>query len=104
MQKVAVGACCALVVGGGAVAVPEIAVHARHVPQVAAVVPQPVVPERAASHPKRKRARAVVPAAHRRPGPIYASAPATPVTTVTAVAKAKAKAKVAARPGHQRPG
>ncbi len=91
VQKVAVGACCALVVGGGAVAVPEIAVHTRHVPQVAAVVPQAVAPA-PASHPKRKRARAVVPPAPT-PGPVYASAPAAPVTTVTAVAKAKAKAE-----------
>ena len=63
VQKVAVGACCALVVGGGAVAVPELAVHSRQLPQVAAVVPAPVVtttPVRSKPRPKRPASTPVV--------------------------------------------
>ena len=51
VQKVAVGACCAIVGVGGAVAVPEIAVHSRHLPEITAAVPVPVAPEDA-SRPK----------------------------------------------------
>ena len=99
VQKVAVGTCCALVVGGGAVAVPEIAVHTRHVPQVAAVVPLPAVPEPAA-HPRleRRRARTVAPVAPT-PGPIYASAPAPAAAAVAKAPKAKAPRARAASVG-----
>ncbi|RKQ87574.1 RNA polymerase sigma factor (sigma-70 family) [Solirubrobacter pauli] len=65
VQKVAVGACCALVVGGSAVTVPVVKHHASEAPQVAMVTPADLD----AAAPKRPR----------RP---HAPAPAAPVVAV----------------------
>ena len=101
VQKVAVGACCALVVGGGAVAVPEIAVHSRHVPQVAAVVPRARRSRQPASHPSRREREAARRRRRRRSAvrdrtPVAARV--TPAPTVAAVAK-RAEGEGRARPG-----
>ncbi|HWK25315.1 MAG TPA: sigma-70 family RNA polymerase sigma factor [Solirubrobacter sp.] len=71
VQKVAVGACCALAVGGGAVAVPEVALHARRGPAVAALVPADTARE-AHERPAHRR--------HEVETPIVA-ATATPIAT-----------------------
>jgi RNA polymerase sigma factor (sigma-70 family) len=95
VQKVAVGACCALVVGGGAVAVPELAVHSRHVPQVAAVVPAPVVPEPSS----KKKPKPVATKRTRAVEPVVPSPTATTVALRTApTATAKTQPRRAKRP------
>jgi RNA polymerase sigma factor (sigma-70 family) len=76
VQKVAVGACCALVVGGGAVAVPELAVHAQHVPRVAAVQPELVIQEASLDLRKRPARPTAPPADAPRPA-VSAAAPVT---------------------------
>lgn len=87
VQKVAVGACCALVVGGGAVAVPELAVHSRHVPQVAAVVPTtPSATSPARSKPRPKRPRATTTPV---PAPVWTPAASTVVPAATPRAATK---------------
>ena len=65
VQKVAVGACCALVVGGGAVAVPELAVHARHGQDVASLQPEIVIQDavKGVRAPRGEAARGERPAA-----------------------------------------
>ena len=94
VQKVAAGACCALVLGGGAVAVPELAQHARQVPQIASAQPEVVVQEARA-----KPRRHVSPPA---PAPLSADAPhpavGVPVAAhTTTVATARAKTRRARR-------
>ncbi|MDA0163652.1 sigma-70 family RNA polymerase sigma factor [Solirubrobacter ginsenosidimutans] len=92
VQKVAVGACCALVVGGGAVAVPELAVHERRVPQLASVDPEIVV--QAARPTSHKREPAPKTAAADAPHFVVAAA-----STPTATARTKVKhARPAKRP------
>jgi RNA polymerase sigma factor (sigma-70 family) len=85
VQKVAVGACCALVVGGGAVAVPELTVHARHVPQLASITPGIAVQEAVSL---RKRSTAP------RPKPLAADAPHSAVVTTPVVAQRTTQSKV----------
>ena len=87
VQKVAVGACCAIVGVGGAVAVPEIAVHSRHLPEIAASVPVPVAPEPALRPQRGKRAAATpVPAA-----PAPAAGAGRPCSPASRVPKAAAR-------------
>lgn len=86
VQKVAVGACCAIVGVSGAVAVPEIAVHSRHAPELATVVPpDPEANERAARRERSARERPVSPA------------PAAPTTTVVAHVATPAPKRVATK-------
>ena len=92
VQKVAVGACCALVVGGGAVAVPELAVHSHHGPEVASLQPEMVIQKRVqeSTAARRRRGRRRRP----RPRPAIGAAANAPARTVAAVTPAKrAKAK-----------
>ena len=99
VQKVAVGTCCAIVGVGGAVAVPEIAVHSRHLPEITASVPVPVAPEPATRPQRGKRtANTPVPAA-----PAPAVAPSRTVLARAAVPKAtRAKQQRAAKPQRTR--
>lgn len=96
VQKVAVGACCALVVGGSAVTVPVVKHHASEEPQLAMLTPADV--DDAAPRAARK-AREDKPAS--KPGapvptPVVASS--TPSARSSAPAKpAKAKARRKAR-------
>jgi RNA polymerase sigma factor (sigma-70 family) len=88
VQKVAVGACCALVVGGGAVAVPELAVHARHGQDVASLQPEIVIQEavKGVRAPAAKRP-APTPAAS---GPSWSPTPAATAIESVAVSRPKA--------------
>jgi hypothetical protein len=88
VQKVAVGACCALVVGGGAVAVPEIAVHSRHSQEIASTHPELVIQD-AAQDLRRK--------ATPRPAATPATTP-PPATTVSAPVRVVSASTGAARP------
>ena len=92
VQKVAVGACCAIVGVGGAVAVPEIAVHSGQLPEITASVPVPVAPEPALRPQRDKRAAtSPVPAA-----PVPVVAPSTAVARV-AVTPSTPRAKTKPR-------
>ncbi|HEY6890386.1 MAG TPA: sigma-70 family RNA polymerase sigma factor [Solirubrobacter sp.] len=98
VQKVAAGACCALVLGGGAVAVPELAEHSRQPPQLASVQPEIVLQEaRLKPHERPARTAVTPPADAPHPG---VPAPASPSSPAVAHAKAKAKRSTprAARP------
>lgn len=87
VQKVAVGACCALVVGGGAVAVPELRVHSQRGPQLVSV--EPVMPKK----PKQRRERRE-----------RARLASTPVPAVaTAVAHVATPAPTAVEPAAPKP-
>ncbi len=87
VQKVAVGACCALVLGGGAVTVPQIAEHHGSAPpQLAAVIPEDVLPVAAPRRARRtERPPAVVPAATA--VPVVATVVPRPVATPRPPAK-----------------
>ncbi len=100
VQKVAVGACCALVVGGGAVAVPELAVHARHGQDVASLQPEIVIQDvvKGVRAPAAKRPAAGAPAASGPSWPAKTAAAAAPESVTVSrpkTAKPKPRTRVA---------
>jgi RNA polymerase sigma factor (sigma-70 family) len=96
VQKVAAGACCALVVGGGAVAVPELATHTDRAPQVAAITPEIAIQE--AVKGARKPARARVASARATASPPAATAVPAPAKVAVSKPRSVKRKPVAKKP------